>query len=175
MNAPKISQNAPACSQGGPDFETARKVGSSSSWFGRMIATTAFSVVAIQAMAADPAAAPPSGTHPISGKWTWTLPGKACTETIEYRSGGKRLGSSGEEATESEFQIAPTPSLLGFYRLTETLTLANGKRDCAGDLHAVGEESVTRFIQFSPKLDQMIVCREASLKACFGPLKRADG
>jgi len=141
----------------------------------RLLGTTTLLVVAIQAQAADPVVAPPSGTHPITGTWTWTLPGKACTETVEYRTGGKRQGTSGEEVTTSEFQITATPSLLGFYRLIETVAQSNGKPDCAGDVHDASGNSVTLFIQFSPKLDQMIVCREESLKACFGPLKREPG
>ena len=172
MNASKIPQKAPVHTHGGTGFESARKPGSSFSWLGRLLGTTALLVIAIEAIAADPAVAPPSGTHPISGKWTWTLPGKACTETLQYRTGGKRMGSSGEEVIESEFQIAAMPSLLGFYRLVETVTQSNGKPDCAGDMHEAAGNSVTRFIQLSPRLDQMIVCREESLKACFGPMKR---
>jgi hypothetical protein len=33
---------------------------------------------------------------------------------------------------------------------------------------------VIRFIQFSPKRDQFIVCKAATLEACFGPLKRVE-
>ena len=172
MNASKSPQQAPFHTLGGTGFKTARKSGFSFFWLGRLISTTGLFVVTIGAVAADPAVVPPSGTHPILAKWTWTLPGKVCTETLQYRTGGKRLGSSGEEVTESEFQITPTPSLLGFYRLVETVTQSNGKPDCAGDLHEASGNSVTRFIQLSPKLDQMIMCREESLKACFGPLKR---
>jgi hypothetical protein len=128
---------------------------------------------AAQSMAADPASAPAAVAHPITGKWTWTLPGKACLETVHYRADGKRLGTSGEEMTEGDFQITPKPSLFGFYRVTETLTVANGKRDCAGDLHVAGDESTIRFIQFSPKNDQLIVCKTESLQACYGPLRRA--
>ena len=140
----------------------------------KRLLVTALCLVGAPSIAAGPANAP-TGTHPISGQWTWTLPGKACTETLQYRTGGKRLGSSGEEVTEAEFQITPLPSLLGFYRLVETVTQSNGKADCAADLHEASGNSVTRFIQLSPKLDQMIVCKEESLKACFGPLKRAPG
>ncbi len=175
MNALKSPQNTPVSTPAGTDFKTARKTGSSSFWLARLLGTTALLVVAIQANAADPVVARSSGTHPITGKWTWTLPGKSCTETIEYSTSGKRHGTSGEEVTGSEFQITATPSLLGFYRLIETVTQSNGKPDCAGDVHAASGNSVTQFIQFSPRLDQMIVCREESLKACFGPLKREPG
>jgi hypothetical protein len=113
--------------------------------------------------------------HPIVGSWTWTLPGKACAETYKYRANGTRTGSSGEEFTLSNYEITPIPSLLGFYRLVETVTNGNGKPDCSGDRHEASDQRVTRFIQFSPKLDQFIVCKAESLQACFGPLKRAPG
>jgi hypothetical protein len=110
--------------------------------------------------------------HPLVGTWSWTLPGKTCTETWQYRADGRRLGTSGEEVTQGDYQVPAKPTTTGFYPLTETVTSSNGKRDCSGDLHADGDESVLRFIQFSPKQDQFIVCKAASLEACFGPLKR---
>ena len=122
------------------------------------------------------AAEPPlPALHPLNGSWSWTLPGKPCTERLDYRANGMRQGGSGEETTQSRYEVAAIPSLLGFYRLTETVTKSNAKADCSGDVHEVSGEPVTRFIQFSPKKDQLIVCREESLKACFGPLKRLPG
>ena len=151
---------------------TARKTApKNTAWRGWMLASAAL-VFMTQAIAADPAGTHTAAAHAISGKWTWTLPAKACTETMHYRSDGKRLGTSGEEVTEAEFRITPLPSLLGFYRLDETLTVANGKPDCAGDLHVAGDAGSTRFIQFSPKKDQLIVCKTESLQACYGPLRR---
>ncbi|MCJ7800237.1 MAG: hypothetical protein MUP33_10870 [Polaromonas sp.] len=122
-----------------------------------------------------PAAA--AATHPLAGRWTWTLPDKSCTETLTYSAGtqGTRQGSSGEEITQSRYDVAAIPSLLGFYRLTETVTQSNTTPDCSGDLHAAASEPVTRFVQFSPRKDQLIVCKEESLQACFGPLKRTPG
>ena len=124
-----------------------------------------------------PASAPAATTaaHPLVGTWSWTLPGKTCSETWQYRADGRRLGTSGEEVTQGDYQIAAKPTTTGFYPLTETVTSSNGKRDCSGDLHSEGDESVIRFIQFSPKQDQFIVCKAASLEACFGPLKRVPG
>ena len=128
-----------------------------------------------QSPAAAPSAAKPAtapAQHPLIGTWTWTLPGKTCTETLQYRADGKRLGTSGEEVTQGDYQVPLKPTAAGFYPQTETVTNSNGKRDCSGDLHANGDESVLRFIQFSPKQDQFIVCKGASLEACFGPLRR---
>ena len=110
--------------------------------------------------------------HPIVGSWTWKLQGKACAETHEYRANGSRAGSSGAEVVQGSYEIAPLPSLLGFYRLIETVTTANAMRDCSGDLHDASDAPVTRFIQFNPKRDQFIICKAESLQACFGPLKK---
>ncbi len=125
------------------------------------------------AQAAQPLVTLPA-QHPIIGSWTWTLPGKSCAETWHYRANATRQGASGEEITQSRYEIASVPSLLGFYRITETVTEANGKRDCSGDLHETSDAPITRFIQLSPKRDQLIACKEESLKACFGPLKRSS-
>jgi hypothetical protein len=138
----------------------------------RLLLTTAMSVAAAPSIAADPGSGPVAGFHPITGKWIWKLHSNTCTETLQFRSDGSRAGTSAEEFTEGTYQITPKPSLFGFYRLTETLTVANGKRDCAGDLHVAGDESTTRFVQFSPKIDQLIVCKSESLQACYGPLRR---
>ncbi len=110
--------------------------------------------------------------HPLTGTWSWTLPGKACNETLQYRPNGSRLATSGEEVTDADYQVTPLPGAAGFYRLTETVTQTNGKRDCYGDLHESSDEPVTRFIQFSPRQDQFIVCKAETLEACFGPLRR---
>ena len=122
-----------------------------------------------------PTAPSQTAAHPLLGAWSWTLPGKSCAEIYDYRPQGKRVGTSGAEATQADYEVTPMPSLLGFYRVVETVTEGNGQRDCSGDLHEVTDEGVTRFIQFSPKKDQLIVCKTESLQACFGPLKRLPG
>ncbi len=115
---------------------------------------------------------PPTAAHALTGTWTWTLPGKACSETLQYRPNGDRLATSGEQVTNGDYEVTRAPSAAGFHRLTETVTQTNGKRDCYGDLQGSNEESATRFIQFSPAQDQFIVCKAESLQACFGPLRR---
>ncbi|MBG6077753.1 hypothetical protein [Polaromonas sp. CG_9.11] len=128
------------------------------------------------ARAAEPlSSAPVPAPHPLIGSWSWSLPGKPCTEQLRYSANGMRQSSSGDETTQGHYEVAAIPSLIGFYRLTETVTDGNGKRDCSGDLHEAPGKAVTRFIQFSPSKDQLIVCREESLKACFGPLKHLPG
>lgn len=111
--------------------------------------------------------------HPLTAVWSWTLPGKQCKEVLEYVSDGTRTSTSGEEVTRSRYSVTSVPSLLGFYKVSETVVETNGKPDCAGDVHEISGKPVTRFIQLSPKKDQLIMCKEESLKACFGPLNRS--
>ena len=127
------------------------------------------SLVSAQAAPPEPS---PAAKHPLIASWSWTLPGKKCTETLRYFANGVNSTTSGEVVAKSRYEVTPVPSLLGFYKVLEIVTETNGKADCAGDVHEVSGEPVTRFIQLSPKKDQLIVCKEESLKACFGPLKR---
>jgi len=126
--------------------------------------------VGLGALAATPA---PSG-HPILGTWSFQLPGTNCSEVYYFRTDGTTLVTSGEEVAESEFVIDDAPSARGFYRMTDKVLKTNGKRDCSGGLSAIDHEA-TNFIQFHPSRRMLIMCREESLAACFGPLKRLEG
>lgn len=124
-------------------------------------------------------------THPLVGVWRSTVvvaPAAAasasaskpvaCTETLDYRTNHIRLGTSGTEITRATYDVSAQPSTDGFYRLAQTILEANGQPDCAGDLHSKTDDTLVRFIQFSPQKDQFIVCQSASLGACFGPFRR---
>lgn len=123
------------------------------------------------AQAADPAA---SAGHPLVGTWTWTLFGGSCTETFQYRPNRVMLGTSGQEVVEKSYKVSALPDSQGFYTLVETVVRQNDKKDCSGALLEGPGEEGTRFIQFSPARDKLLMCRSASLAACFGPLTRAD-
>jgi len=111
--------------------------------------------------------------HPIVGTWSWVTFGGRCTETWQFRHNRTLLSTSGQEVAEKKYDIAATADAQGFYKLVETVVRQNDKPDCAGAmLEGPGEQS-TRFIQFSPKGDKLLVCQAAALNACFGPLTRA--
>jgi hypothetical protein len=112
--------------------------------------------------------------HPIVGRWTFTLPDGSCTETYHFRTDGTSVVTSGDEIAESVFDIAAKPDANGFYKWTDELVKDNGKKDCAGEVTAIGKV-VTNYILFSPGGDQFIICAQQSLDACFGPLERAQG
>ena len=149
-----------------------------------------------QTISTSPAAAvtallPPA--HPLLGLWQSTVAvpatpstpaaqaandannqskGKACRETLDYRASQIRLGTSASEITRATFTVALSPSRAGFYRLSETILASNGNADCAGDLHAASDETRVQFVQFSPRQDRFIICKDESLAACFGPFDR---
>lgn len=121
--------------------------------------------------AAGPAALP---GHPLVGIWTWTLFGGTCTETFQYRANRVMLGTSGQEVVEKSYEVSAQPDAQGFYKLVETVVRQNDKKDCSGSvLEGPGDQN-TRFIQFSPARDKLLMCESASLAACFGPLMRAN-
>jgi hypothetical protein len=116
----------------------------------------------------------PKTNHPILGTWIFAVPDTDCEETYYVRQDGTTLVTSGQEVAESVYEIADEPSAKGFYRNTDRIVKDNGKPDCAGTITKVGTE-VTNYIRFHPSFDMMVVCKEESLEACFGPLYRLGG
>jgi len=112
--------------------------------------------------------------HPILGTWSFSLPGASCSETYRFRPDGTTFVTSGQEVSESVYTISPKPSAKGFYKWSDTITKDNGKPDCGGAITTVGG-AATNFVRFHPSGEAMIVCREESLDACFGPLQRVHG
>lgn len=112
--------------------------------------------------------------HPLVGTWAWALFGGSCIETLQYRPNRLLLGTSGQEVVEKTYEVSAQPDARGFYTLIETVVRQNDKRDCSDMLHQGPGGQTTRFIQFSPAGDRLLMCESASLTACFGPLTRTD-
>ena len=134
----------------------------------------AFILLATTAAAQTLKSHPIAKDHPIVGRWTYTVPDGSCTETYQFLSDGTSVVTSGDEIAESVFEIAAKPDADGFYRWSDELVKDNGKKDCAGEVTPVGK-LVTSYILFSPGGDELIICAQQSLDACFGPLERAQG
>ena len=118
---------------------------------------------------------------PVVGSWTWQGFDGACSESFTFRIDGSLQLRSAQAESVWHYELATAPDVNGFYRLVETLATANGMPDCTGDALDTPEPqpstgaavpSTLRFVQLSPARDQLIMCRDASLKACFGPLQR---
>ena len=107
------------------------------------------------------------------GTWNWTLFSGTCTETLQYRTDGVLVSTSGEAVTEWRYIISGSPDARGFYKVAEISTLYNVKKDCYGDtVNELGLDE-TRYVQLNPAKNQMIICKTASLQACYGPLQRS--
>ena len=129
-------------------------------------------IIASLANAAPPR--PPKANHPIFGTWTFAVPGTNCQETYYMRPNGTTLVTSGDEVTESVYEIDDEANAKGFFKTTDEVVKGNGETDCSGEVTKVGQKS-TNYIRFLPSGDMMIMCRDESLNACFGPLRRARG
>jgi len=131
-----------------------------------------FAVLADRASADPPR--PPKTNHLILGTWIFAVPETDCEETYYMRQDGTTLVTSGQEVAESVYEIDDEPSAKGFYKSTDRIVKDNGKPDCAGDITKVGSQ-VTNYIRFHPSSSMMIICKDESLDACFGPLYRLGG
>ena len=111
-------------------------------------------------------------SNPVVGSWSWTLFDSRCTETLQYRADGVLLSTSGEAVTQWRYVASSAPDAQGFYRMVETATRHNAKKDCSGDVMDEVELDAIKFIQLSPRKDRLIICKTPSLAACYGPLQR---
>jgi len=119
-------------------------------------------------------AASPYADHPLVGSWRFEVPNTGCHEVYRFRADGTSVVTSGAEIAESVYEVAPKPSSKGFYAWTDTIVKDNGKEDCSGQVTSVGRK-VTNYIRFDRAAQRFVVCREESLDACFGPLRRVGG
>ncbi len=129
-------------------------------------------IAAAAARAAPPAAL--AEDHPILGTWEFDFPDRNCTETYRFFPTGTTLDSSGEEVTESAFEISAKADARHFYKLTSKITKGNGKKDCDGQVSKLGVSSIN-YIMFHGSGESLIMCKSPTLEACFGPLLKAHG
>lgn len=136
----------------------------------------AVAMLAMPAVLMAPAVAAPAlrQSHPVIGTWTITMPDGSCSETYRIRADGTTLVFSNEEVAESTFAISDQPDQQGFYKEVDTIVKDNGKRDCLGDVTAVGR-AVTSYLLFHPSGDMFLMCVERRTDKCIGPFVRVKG
>jgi len=116
-------------------------------------------------------AAPPARDHPILGKWEFTMPNGRCSEIYHFRSDGTELFTGADQMGESAFEISAVESSRGFYKLIDTITKHNGKKDCTGQVAKIGNK-MTVFVRMRLSGDTFMMCRDESTVSCIGPFKR---
>ena len=112
----------------------------------------------------------PKIEHPIIGTWIFKLP-NGCIETYDFKSDGTNYVTSSEEEGYDVYHASSTASPLGFYKLTDTITQDNGKKDCSGSIMQLGH-TATNYIKLNPSNQMMVMCQTESFERCFGPLIR---
>jgi hypothetical protein len=137
-----------------------------------LVRLSLFALAVAGAQAAPPAAPVPD--HPLIGTWRFTLPGGKCAEIYIFRADGTNVVVSAEEVGESAYEVSEAPSSKGFYKWTDVITKDNGGRDCSGEVMQLGHEA-TNYVLIHPSGEKLLVCRDESLDACFGPLDRVHG
>jgi hypothetical protein len=117
---------------------------------------------------------PVSPQAPLIGRWIYVGENR-CIDTYAFRPDGTFSSTSGAEALEGSFTIdAPSPMAGARYKVVRTIKRGNDRPDCSGYTSASVGKSDTRYVAFSPRLDQMVVCPSASASECFGPLTRVS-
>jgi hypothetical protein len=134
-----------------------------------------FALAAVVASAvAGAVAQPPRANHPLVGTWRITVPGGSCTETYTVRRDGTTIVTSAEEVAESEYDLSDEPSEKGFYKWVDKIVKDNGKKDCSGEVMAIGHVA-TNYILLHPSKNQFLMCEAEDIKTCIGPFVRVKG
>ena len=127
-------------------------------------------VLSVWVHVAEAAAAKNYDGHPIIGTWSCNING--CIEIFEFMTDGTRNSTSAEEVLRATYNISSKPLDSGFYKFTEKVIQDNGKRNCSGLTKDRTGEIVDLYVRFNGQLNQMVFCKEESLKKCFGPFAR---
>lgn len=113
--------------------------------------------------------------HPlVTGTWQYRPRGTSCTEQYFFRSDGTVMVTSGREVSESTYSLSDVPVGAGFYKFDTQVTQTNGKSDCRGNPTPVGQQTST-YLRFQANGERLVLCRDANLAACMGPLIRLKG
>ncbi len=140
----------------------------------RGLARRAAAAMLAAALVAPAAGARPvRADHPLLGTWQLQVPGSDCVETYMFRRDGTTLVTSAAEVSQSEFEVADTPTADGFYKWTDKLVKDNGKQDCSGNVMQLGKP-VTNYVLFNDAQDQFLMCASANIRTCIGPALRVE-
>lgn len=110
----------------------------------------------------------------LTGTWQYQPRGTTCAEQYYFRSDGTMMVTSGKEVTESTYVLSDKAVGSGFYPFEMRVTQTNGKSDCRGNQTPEGQSTST-YLRFQGNGERLILCRDANLAACMGPLIRLKG
>ncbi len=142
-----------------------------SSLIGRLIGRLIALGLAAHTLAAQ---AEPAPAPSLAGSWQYRARGQNCTEQYFFRTDGTLMVTSSREVTESSYVLNPEGVAGGFYKFDTQVTQTNGKADCRGNQTPVGQQSHL-YLRFQANGERLVLCRDANLSACMGPLIRLKG
>jgi hypothetical protein len=139
----------------------------------KFVATLFLLALGDQALSQNAIRAPLPPDHLLVGSWRIDVPRTTCHEIYRINADGTLNVTSGEQISESEFDISLSTSSQGFYKWVDKITKDNGKPDCTGSLMTIGNVA-TNFILVHPSGRQFLMCQSEELKTCFGPFIKQD-
>jgi hypothetical protein len=140
----------------------------------RVVAILAVVIVPSVSLAQTVKRSPLPADHPLLGTWRIDLPKVSCHELYHVKADGTTFVTSGEQAAESEFELALRPSTKGFYKWVDKITKDNGKPDCMGSIMEVGHVA-TNYILLHPTGKKFLMCEAEDINTCIGPFIRQEG
>lgn len=124
---------------------------------------------------AAPVANASADTAPaLAGTWQYRPRGLNCTEQYFFRTDGTVMVTSHKEVTESSYALSAEALPGGFYQFDTQVTQTNGNVDCRGNQTPVGLQSKL-YLRFQANGERFVLCRNANLSACMGPMIRLKG
>ncbi len=110
----------------------------------------------------------------LAGTWQYRPRGLNCTEQYFFRTDGTVMVTSHKEVTESSYALSAEALPGGFYQFDTQVTQTNGNTDCRGNQTPVGLQSKL-YLRFQANGERFVLCRNANLSACMGPMIRLKG
>jgi hypothetical protein len=134
----------------------------------RITSVLSFATVFLCACSVEP---PKPMETPLIGKWVY-VGAKSCADTHTFRSDGTFSSTSGTEALEGSYSVEGPPNVNAPFKVVRTINSGNGRPDCGGKVSTGVGKADTRYVAFSPQLNEMIVCSSPTTAQCLGPFKR---
>lgn len=133
---------------------------------------TAIAFGAVLLLATAPAGRTIRADHPFLGTWELQVT-ETCREMHTHRANGTTYVTSGEEVSESTYEISDKPDRRGVYVLVDKVESNNGKPDCMGHKTPI-RDIATVYVKFSTTGEDMLVCYDETMRACFSMKRVPD-
>lgn len=101
----------------------------------------------------------------ILGVWEHKFPGVNCYEIRDFRKNGIVYASARKQFLKLKYSIRSTPTVSGFYKLSESVLTDNRGHDCF-DNPMPDMQEYSFYLKFSPSKNAFAVCLEENIDTC---------